>query len=378
MNGDFYIGEKKYISAKRAAKLTGYAMDYIGQLARAGKLDAQIVGRSWFVAEESLLGYKREIVDTVFSAEKSARKRGKKSSRKVARKARQTALSNVPATGTKDVRLKFVSRTLTGKLSASDSAAGRPRRRRRSAAPALPVAATPREVAPLQAAALPEPVRSVMLPVVASMPSFAKPGVVRTVGNVLLSSMVGAAMFALVLSAGVLYKMTEEATVAMGESVRRSGELVDASLARSPEYLSAGIAAVSGAFEGDAARHAKASWLASLAAKAKRDFNGLALGFYESVNFFLGVPVKIDVRVGKLATHADTRTQAEPGAGMVVIPSTGSKEKDELIVERVKETFSDEVEVTIEDEATGVVKPVFKGGKGDEYMYVLVPIGDGG
>lgn len=40
---------KKYISSKRAAEVTGYAKDYVGQLARGGKVPATRVGRAWYV-----------------------------------------------------------------------------------------------------------------------------------------------------------------------------------------------------------------------------------------------------------------------------------------------------------------------------------------
>ncbi len=48
------IGEKTYISSKRASEITGYAKDYIGQLAREGYVDAKKVGRSWYVYEPSI------------------------------------------------------------------------------------------------------------------------------------------------------------------------------------------------------------------------------------------------------------------------------------------------------------------------------------
>ncbi|TAJ14374.1 hypothetical protein EPO56_02220 [Patescibacteria group bacterium] len=51
------ISGKKYISSKRAHETTGYAKDYIGQLARAGKIPATRVGRSWYVDEGALLSY---------------------------------------------------------------------------------------------------------------------------------------------------------------------------------------------------------------------------------------------------------------------------------------------------------------------------------
>lgn len=49
------IQGKKYISSKRASKITGYAKDYIGQLARAGKIAATRVGRAWYVSEAEIL-----------------------------------------------------------------------------------------------------------------------------------------------------------------------------------------------------------------------------------------------------------------------------------------------------------------------------------
>jgi hypothetical protein len=52
---------KKFISAKRAAEITGYATDYIGQLCRSGKIDSKLVGRNWYVLEESLKGHEEEM-----------------------------------------------------------------------------------------------------------------------------------------------------------------------------------------------------------------------------------------------------------------------------------------------------------------------------
>ena len=51
---ELIIGEKTYISSKRAAKITGYAKDYIGQLCREGRVEARLVGRNWYVLESSI------------------------------------------------------------------------------------------------------------------------------------------------------------------------------------------------------------------------------------------------------------------------------------------------------------------------------------
>jgi len=51
---ELVIGEKTYVSSKRASEITGYAKDYIGQLCREGRVQATLVGRSWYVLESSI------------------------------------------------------------------------------------------------------------------------------------------------------------------------------------------------------------------------------------------------------------------------------------------------------------------------------------
>lgn len=59
MNGELEIEGKKYISSKRAAEVSGYAKDYIGQLCRMGKIEARLIGRNWYVSEASLRSHER-------------------------------------------------------------------------------------------------------------------------------------------------------------------------------------------------------------------------------------------------------------------------------------------------------------------------------
>jgi hypothetical protein len=58
MKDTLILQNKKYISAKRAAVIFGYTSDYVGQLCRDGKLECTMVGRSWFLNEESLLAHR--------------------------------------------------------------------------------------------------------------------------------------------------------------------------------------------------------------------------------------------------------------------------------------------------------------------------------
>ncbi len=59
MSDEVILQGKSYVSSKRAADETGYARDYIGQLARGGQIDAERVGGLWYVSLESLRGYEQ-------------------------------------------------------------------------------------------------------------------------------------------------------------------------------------------------------------------------------------------------------------------------------------------------------------------------------
>jgi hypothetical protein len=48
-----------YISTSRAAKLTGYSPDYVGQMARAQIIPSRQVGNRWYVEQEGLLKHKK-------------------------------------------------------------------------------------------------------------------------------------------------------------------------------------------------------------------------------------------------------------------------------------------------------------------------------
>lgn len=60
MSQEIDLGGTIYISSRRAAEITGYAQDYIGQLARAGHIDARRVTGLWYVQEDSLRNHKQK------------------------------------------------------------------------------------------------------------------------------------------------------------------------------------------------------------------------------------------------------------------------------------------------------------------------------
>ena len=60
MSESLTIEGKEYISVRRAAEIAAYSKDYVGQLCRSGKLACRMVGRFWYVDEDSLRKYQVE------------------------------------------------------------------------------------------------------------------------------------------------------------------------------------------------------------------------------------------------------------------------------------------------------------------------------
>lgn len=75
MEDELFLAGKKYVSSKRAAEITGYAKDYVGQLCRGGKLEAKLIGRNWYINLESLMkNRKRSLMlnQTIAEAERTS------------------------------------------------------------------------------------------------------------------------------------------------------------------------------------------------------------------------------------------------------------------------------------------------------------------
>jgi hypothetical protein len=65
----------QYTKASVVAERFKYTSDYIGQLCRAKKIDARLVGRTWFVNEESLVAHKKSKHQKSAPTEQTARHR---------------------------------------------------------------------------------------------------------------------------------------------------------------------------------------------------------------------------------------------------------------------------------------------------------------
>jgi len=60
INSAIVFDGKEYLSAAKAADLTGYTQDYVGQLARAASILSRQVGNRWYVEKESIQAHKAE------------------------------------------------------------------------------------------------------------------------------------------------------------------------------------------------------------------------------------------------------------------------------------------------------------------------------
>jgi|GEM_PF-2777054 len=78
---ELMIDGKKYVSSGRAAQLIGYTKDYVGQLARAGKVECQMIGRSWYVSEDSIQKHKLNVHYTLKNPKKPRKNKETKSLR---------------------------------------------------------------------------------------------------------------------------------------------------------------------------------------------------------------------------------------------------------------------------------------------------------
>ncbi|HEY4482624.1 MAG TPA: hypothetical protein VI953_00415 [Candidatus Paceibacterota bacterium] len=61
--------------------------------------------------------------------------------------------------------------------------------------------------------------------------------------------------------------------------------------------------------------------------------------------------------------------------GVVTIPSSGNSQSDAAITQTVKDSFSDQVNVTLDaSRSSGIITPVFKNPTDDRYLFVVVPV----
>ena len=91
-------------------------------------------------------------------------------------------------------------------------------------------------------------------------------------------------------------------------------------------------------------------------------------------------PTKAPANVQTVPIEPDVANDASRNgsvSGMAIMPSTGSTTADSQAVKSIQSTFSDQVLVDPDQSGTaGVITPVFRTGKGNDFVYVMVPVKD--
>lgn len=385
MNSDLYFDGKKYISSSRAAKISGYVNDYIGQLCRDGKLECRMVGRSWYVSFESLIAHK--------NANGSASKNKSKKPieiepPKLSIETFQTTHYVVPVIDPEPPQsTEFVSSDI--------NLLGLVESQRKEPEPLLrhqyvpqvsnleilsfPVFINPvHEVAPLQPE-IPEKndrVVPISFPEYRSAPPIASPyrvspslhAVSRASANtrkVPSSKKVSSFSKAFAISVSSVF-----ALVGFFLSLHVNPS---AQLAYSEAFKTVKTNVSSLSFD--------SSTEANVFSSAGGVMNESAVFVYKTVNGILfDTRDRILVMAGlqnekKIVATKYVEEDVRPAdTGMVVVPIDQNTNKDATVA-KIKDAFSDEVSVNPStDNTSGVITPVFKKTKGNDYLYVLVPI----
>lgn len=341
MGSEFFFEGKKYISASRASKIIGYNSDYIGQLCRKGSLQCRMVGRTWFVDEESLVNHK-------ISAGNSQRGR-------------------IPI---------YDKNTKSSEGAKSMLSPAHPRSGTRLTSPVVSVVAAEDEQLRESLKAL--PFRSVNL----KHSDFIDDKAARKEANIFLRHIaIGTTIviLAVAMSANLIFPGgngdLDLAVQSGDEGVETIGNKFENKftelLFRARTYkqetgdslvYSANVFQSAGTIIGEKT---------SLVIRSVND--GLSL----AGNFFRNMTNNARLIVSNSGWVGDRTDDSDGDSGVVVLPSAGDEDINGRVREYVLESFSDETEIVPDKSGnSGLIRPVFKEKSEQEYLYVVVPVKD--
>lgn len=327
MKDALILEHKTYISARRAAEVTGYTSDYVGQLCRAGKIESKVVGRSWFVLEESLLNHKL-VNDQVKTNKKTAKKRRDLQAQQERREIREEKFRTIEKLSPPLLLLTERAYSLS----------------------VQPIIVS-KIVEEAKSSFKYEPIKSPLMPLLKKKNLEVKfvPAVFsirNTFSSISISNKITSYNFADDFAAVVILLV---AIIGGGFFMQSSLS----SLNQNTNYSSQ----------------------ASIASVSKDILNSIAKGWDQISNKVASYFGKDNSQlvVENIPSQKDSR---ELGFnGIAVVPSTNSLEKDELIKQRIRDSFSDEIQIHPDQSGTsGVITPVFRKATEDNFVYVLVPI----
>jgi hypothetical protein len=411
MKDSFIFEGKKYISARRASEISDYASDYVGQLCRAGKLDCRMIGRSWFVTEESIHLHKAAI-----SREEASRSRIENLRGKPSKTPEPTVVpairSLVVVESNKNEQVSIVTKSEVKAEIKNDL---------------NKVASVPWTVeTPIKSPFVYTNDNRPLLPVLKKKVSDAiqTPIVVAPNKNIESVSYLKVVENNLVANDAVTkIKVSSIAPVAkkevapVVEKVEKDTEVVNSKTAKTTknpnivktyslkslvtyseltrEIILKRVIAPTFAFVllfglgtgtyiaaekiGNSHTFAQVAVSTKVAGANVSDafvsaYDGIKSG-YKSVVAFFTSPSKLAMNVPK--EFGDVTVDHVTPNGIVLTSSTGSEVADDAMKDKIRGSFSDDVTISPDNSGTaGVITPVFKDTKGKDFIYVMVPVKD--
>ncbi|MBU6231463.1 hypothetical protein KGP36_02240 [Patescibacteria group bacterium] len=328
MKDSFIFEGKKYISARRASEISDYAADYIGQLCRAQKLDCRMIGRSWFVTEESIRSHQVEVLRNEVHRNRIENLRGGKNAKPV--EADETQVAAPVSSG------------------AFEAAADQ----------ATPVSVEqdvlPEPAVPSEPVVNAEPVIADITPAIPELPVHVE------------------------LPRRTYVELEEQA-----EMLPASRSRVEARQRRSPVLAAVAIVIIGGAVAFYAMTGMSGSELASNGSASQASvgsaFASVASFFsrgFDEVLALLGHTPTLATNISPTPIPSMYEGSAsDQSQGIAVAPSTGLAQGDAQLKQEIQASFSDQVNVTPDKSGTtGVITPVFRDSTGKQFVYVMVPV----
>lgn len=317
MKDIFYSQNKKYLSSRLASKTADYSSDYIGQLCRSKKLDCIRIGHAWFVCEESLIAHKGSTAS-------------KNNNQKISDIVENKNTSSVEQNTVSDY---VVVTNFVDQISNSDQVSNSS--------------------------------------TVETSVSFANSSNISNgkIGSSLKNNSV---------------EQVSNADDLLSDSnglggVKSTGSVVQViQLNKNRSYLFTGLVGVlSLVFIFSSvilfASKPRIVAIGSSSANAYDAIHSVSVFFR---NQYLGIRSVFNRDRYLTLNTVDVPEQYNSDSkGMVVVPSTGESSSDEAMKKRIKDSFSDQVEVKPDASGTGgVITPIFRKAKGADFVYVLVPV----
>jgi hypothetical protein len=336
MGNDLYFEGKRFISSGRAAKITAYSNDYIGQLCRGGKLDCRMVGRSWYVSHDSIIAHQNSTGNGL---------QGK--SERYRRKVSRIQPEVIPAPASNYVSIVESPRDATHFIF---NTIGQEEHAEISEDVFKPISLDVGEtkidsafVSSVQPQIISDDIRERR-----------KDHVVYVAKNFprLVSGVV--ALFVAVSAFYFALDVNPDSRLAY-ESLWNKFEISSENI-----FVNRGIKYEASVFSG---------------VKTILDKSGLAV--YKTLNdAFLDTRKRILVMTGmqiEVVEISKSDVYARPTEGLVVLPTEDDMDREAAIA-KIRDSFSDEVSIEPADRTSGVITPVWRKSQGDDYLYVLVPI----